>query len=80
MWLDLEGLELQILASSLKILDTVKLIYTETNFLEFRKGMTQFKDLKKFLNNFGFKLLSHWYAEGLQGNAIFVKNIEFPEP
>ncbi len=73
MWLDLEGLELQVLKSSLKTLEKVKVIYTETNFLEFRREMTQFKDLKTFLENFGFQLLSHWYAEGFQGNAIFVK-------
>jgi FkbM family methyltransferase len=72
-WLDLEGLELQVLKSSPKILEKVKVIYTETNFLEFRKGMTQFKDLKTFLENSGFQLLSHWYAEGFQGNVIFVK-------
>lgn len=73
MWLDLEGLELQVLKSSPKILTKVKVIYTETNFLEFRKGMTQYKDLKDFLESSGFQMLSHWYAEGFQGNAIFVK-------
>jgi 2-O-methyltransferase len=74
MWLDLEGLELQILASSPRILDTVKVIYTETNFFEFRKGTTQFSELKAFLEKSGFKMLSHWYKEGLQGDAIFVKS------
>jgi 2-O-methyltransferase len=73
MWLDLEGLEFHVLQSSPRILDKVKIIYTETNFLEFRKGMTQFKDLKRFLEESGFRMLSHWYFEGLQGDAIFVK-------
>jgi FkbM family methyltransferase len=73
MWLDLEGLELQVLKSSPKILETVKAIYTETNFMEFRKGMTQYRDLKKFLEESGFRLVSHWYLEGLQGDALFVK-------
>ncbi len=74
MWLDLEGMELQVLKSSPKILGTVRVIYTETNFKEFRKGMTQFKDLRKFLEDSGFTLLAHWYREGLQGDAIFIKN------
>lgn len=74
MWLDLEGLELHILQSSPEILKTVRVIYTETNFMEFRKGMTQYNDLKKFLHDSGFILLAHWYAEGFQGNAIFVRN------
>jgi hypothetical protein len=73
MWLDLEGLELQILQSSPLILNTVKVIYTETNFYEFRKNMTQYGALKEFLNSSGFRLLSHWYAQAHQGNAIFVR-------
>lgn len=73
MWLDLEGLELQILKSSPRILSKVKVIYTETNFFEFRKGMTQYSSLKSFLEQSGFILLSHWYHEGLQGNAIFIR-------
>jgi len=78
MWLDLEGLELQVLKSSPKILKTVKVIYTETNFREFRKGMTSYENLKKFLEKSGFKLLSHWYWVNFQGNAIFVKKELYP--
>lgn len=78
MWLDLEGLELQVLQSSPKILKTVKVIYTETNFKEFRNGMTQYKDLKAFLENSGFKMLAHWYLENIQGDAIFVREEIFP--
>jgi len=77
MWLDLEGLELYVLNSSPKILDSVRLIFTETNFFEFRKEMTQYADLKAFLEKSRFKMIAHWYAEGLQGNAIFVKKEEF---
>ncbi len=73
LWLDLEGLELQVLQSSPQILTQVKVVYTETNFQEFRKGMTQYNALKEFLEKSGFKLLSHWYSEGFQGDAIFVK-------
>lgn len=72
MWLDLEGLELEVLKSSPEILKNVKVIYTETNFYEFRVGTTQYQDLKRFLESNGFALLSHWYAENLQGDAIFV--------
>jgi uncharacterized protein YfaT (DUF1175 family) len=78
MWLDLEGYELQALSKSLVILSTVNAIYVETNFQNFRVGMTQFVDLRKFLEGNGFKLLSHWYHDGLQGNAIFIKKELFP--
>lgn len=78
MWLDLEGYELQFLQSSPEILNTVKVIYAETNFKEFRKGMTQYSQLKDFLEKSGFRLLSHWYSRGLQGDAIFIKNELYP--
>lgn len=73
MWIDLEGMELQILKSSPKILKTVRVIFTETNFQEFRNGMTQYAELKQFLEANGFIMMCHWYREGLQGNAIFLR-------
>jgi FkbM family methyltransferase len=73
MWLDLEGLELQILRSSPQILSTVKVIYTETNLRLSRMGMTRYQELKAFLEKSGFKLIAHWYQENLQGDAIFVR-------
>jgi len=73
MWLDMEGIELQVLQSSPETLKNVRVIYTGTNFMEFRKGMTQFDALKEHLESAGFRLLSHWYAEGFQSDAIFVK-------
>ena len=73
MWLDIEGFELQFLKSSPKILKTVKVIQTETNFFGFRKGTTRFRSLERFLESQGFKLAAHWFNEGLQGDAIFVR-------
>lgn len=73
MWLDLEGFELQLLKSSPAILKTVKVIYTETNFFHFRQGTTPYNELKEFLNKQGFNIIAHWYNEGLQGDAIFVR-------
>ena len=73
MWLDIEGFELQFLRSSPRILETVKVIQSETNFFDFRKGTTRFKVLKAFLEKRGFKMVAHWYNEGLQGDAVFVR-------
>jgi uncharacterized protein YfaT (DUF1175 family) len=73
-WLDLEGFELQFLKSSPHILSTAKVIYTETNFYEFRQEMSQYKDLQSFLESQGFEMIAHWYNEGLQGDAIFVRS------
>lgn len=74
MWLDMEGMELQVLKSSPEILDTVKVIYTETNMYPFRIGTTGYQELRSFLESSGFKLLSHWYLKGLQGDAIFIRS------
>jgi len=74
MWLDLEGLELQVLKSSPTILATLKVIFTETNFYNFRIGTTHYIELRAFLESSGFQMLSHWYNEGLQGNAIFIRD------
>lgn len=79
MWLDLEGYELQVLKSSPQILRTVKAIYVETNFYEFRKDMTLYQDIRFFLERNGFRLLSHGYYKGYQGNAIFVRGDLFDE-
>lgn len=73
LWLDLEGFELPFLKSSPQILNTVKVIYTETNFFAFRNGMTQFASLKKFLESQGFRPIAHWYREGVQGDALFIR-------
>ncbi len=73
MWLDLEGFELQFLMSSPKILKTVRAIYSETNFFKFREGTTQFVYLKKYLELQGFSMIAHWYNEGVQGDAIFIR-------
>jgi len=73
MWLDLEGYELQVLKSSPQILSTVKAMFVETNFYEFRQGMTLYEDLRAFLEGNGFRLLAHGYYKGYQGNAVFVR-------
>lgn len=77
MWLDLEGFEMQMLKNGKEILSTVRAIYVETNFFEFRKGMTQYQELRRFLKRQGFRLLAHGYNKGYQGNAIFVRSNQF---
>lgn len=77
MWLDMEGAELLALQSGLKILPTVKVIYTEVNFQEFRKGNCFYNEIRSFLEAQGFKILwQHvWDTWDLawQGNVLFVK-------
>lgn len=80
LWLDMEGMELPVLQSSPQILETVCAIYTETNFQEYRKGMTQYNALKSFLEKKGFALVAHWYMENFQGDALFVRRSLLSRP
>jgi FkbM family methyltransferase len=71
--LDTEGFELQILQGAIHILPTILVIHAKTNHAPFRKGTTQYRDLRAFLEQHGFTLFSHWYLEGLQGEATFIQ-------
>jgi FkbM family methyltransferase len=70
--LELEGLELTVLQNSPDILKTVKVVYVKTFNHPYRAGMTQYHDLKAFLEKSNFVLLSHWYQTGITGHAIFL--------
>lgn len=72
-WLDLQGSELDVIKTAGKILDTVKVIYTEVNLLENYEGAGLYPELKSYLQEKGFKI----EKEGLDwedaGNVLFVK-------
>lgn len=75
MWLDMEGAELYMLNSAPTILNTVRVISCEINFLEFRKGMTIFQDLHDFLLKNNFTLYKIWGSPVGQATGIYVKNL-----
>lgn len=77
-WLDMEGAELKMLQHASTILPTVRAIYIEVNFQEFRTGMVQYKDIKHFFATHGFKQL--WMTPGKTGlpqeeqaNVLFIR-------
>lgn len=74
MWLDMEGAEYHVLNSAPTILKTVRVIITEINFREFRKGMTQYTDLYTLLTSNGFTLYKIWGSPVHQGTALFVRS------
>lgn len=71
--LDAGGFEFQILRSSPEILKTVLVIVTKTYFHKPRKSISSYYILKRFLETNGFELLAHWYQEGQEGEATFVR-------
>ncbi len=70
MHLNLHEGEFQILKDSPRILDNVRC-------LSVHMGTEQCPELNDFLDQSGFQLFTHWYNEGIGGNAIFVKNDYF---
>ena len=71
--LDAGGFELQILQRSPDVLKTALVIVTRTHFRKPSASVVSYGILKVFLEMSGFELLSHWYEEGLQGEATFVR-------
>jgi hypothetical protein len=66
-YVDAGGFELHILNSAPQILKTAVVIWTKTL-------LSDYQELKAFLENQGFTLLNHLYEENSQGDAIFIKS------
>ena len=77
MWLDMEGAELKALQASPIILSTLKVIYMEVNYQEFREGNCFYNEVKDWLEPQGFKeVWNHSWVVGeldWQGNILFVR-------
>lgn len=84
-WLDMQGAELNMLKHGLKMLQNIKIIYTEVIFVEAYKNQPLYKDVKKWLLKQGFELLALDFdelhaekghkikiGEPYHGNAIFI--------
>lgn len=54
MWLDMQGMELEVLRASPRILSTVKVIYTEVEFVEAYAGQGMYEEIKAFMAENGF--------------------------
>ncbi len=73
MWLDIEGNELNALKGAIKILPTVKAIFTEVNLKEFWHGCAMYNTLKSWLEKHDFKEEWKEIKQGWNGNVLFVK-------
>lgn len=71
-WLDTQGSELSILKSATRILQTVKAILIEVEFVELYKDQPLFKDINKWLESKGFKCVA-MRAWKLYGDALFIR-------
>lgn len=73
MWLDLQGMELDVLKSGLHILTTIKAIYSEVSKNENYEGQGLYDELRDWLIMQGFYVAREEIANG-NGNVLFVRN------
>lgn len=85
MWLDMQGIELDVLKASPKILETTKVVLTEVEFVEAYAGQYLYEDIKKWFESQGFVLIGCNFnpefptENGIWfGDALFVRKELLP--
>ncbi len=70
--LELEGLELEVLKSSPRILKNTKIIIVPSFFRPYRERTVNYFELKAFLTQAHFVPLAHWYERDERGLAVYI--------
>lgn len=73
MWLDLQGMELQVLKNAGGLLDTIKVILAEVSLIETYESAPLADELKEFLLARGFKVLVEEMPYPDMGDILFVR-------
>lgn len=78
LWLDMQGYELNALKSAKDILKSVKVIVTEVEFVEAYAGQPLYSDVKKWLEEQGFKMVAKNFSPAIShwcwcGDVVFVR-------
>jgi FkbM family methyltransferase len=82
--LDLQGYELEALQGSEQLLDRIKIITTEIEFVPLYDQQPLFADIDKYLRNHNFRLLNlyelwtHPDGQLTSGDAVYLNNNYFP--
>ncbi len=77
LWLDMQGMELNVLKAAPRILSGVKVIYTEVEFMEAYEGQYLYSDVAQWLTLNGFKEAARDFADQTSwffGNVLFVRS------
>jgi FkbM family methyltransferase len=72
LWMDIQGAELVALKGMGRYLERVRLIHTEVEFLEIYRGQLLFEEVKRYLNEQGFRLIGFTNLEQCSGDAVFI--------
>jgi FkbM family methyltransferase len=73
LWLDMQGIECQVLRASTRIIHTVQVIYTEINLMEMYQDTILYEDYRNWLNSIGFEVVKEEHCGKGQGNVLFVR-------
>ncbi len=72
MWMDIQGAELIALRGAGAFLQNIAIINTEVEFFPIYKGQPLFSDIKKFMNENGFRLYTFSTIGKFAGDAMFI--------
>ena|SRR5579872_2648159 len=76
LWLDLQGMELNVIKASPKTISTAQAIYTEVEFIEAYEGQYLVDDVIAWMNDHGFQEVARDFADQKSwffGNVLFSK-------
>lgn len=74
LWIDVQGMELNIFKSLEDRINNIGCIYTEVSLREFYEGSGSYDEIKAYLHKYGFELVADDLTDRcLMGNALFKK-------
>jgi len=77
LWLDMQGMELDMLKASPNMLRTVKVIYMEVSHQEMYEGAPLYNEVKEWLEAHNFSAIMQ-DASGIMNNVLFVRQDIIP--
>lgn len=73
MWLDMQGMEYNVLQAGTKTLKNTKAIFTEVSLIETYQGVILYPEFRKWLESCGFEVIWEDLPYEDMGNVLFVK-------
>ena len=73
MWLDMQGIEYQVLRASPRMLKTAKVIYSEVSLKELYEGSILYDQYKQWMSAQGFRVVKEELLWEDAGNVLFVR-------
>ena len=82
LWLDVQGYSLNVLKEAHEVLQSIRVLYTEVEFIEAYEHQHYYEEVKEWLESRGFVAIAHDFTEQKSwffGNVVFVNKKFFKE-